>query len=278
MITIDNIHIAPVKSLGLIHSDAVHVVSRGIVEDRRFYLIDVDGRVLTQRQMGRLVKVQAAYNPGSEELTLTFPRVPDIGPTGIANDEPAQGVEAVNRAKITGVVILGEPVVSTMWGRQVPGRLVEGDWSRVLSDYCGQPVGLVQTDLPGQCYDEYPVSLISQASLDFLGKQSGGSYNFDTKRFRPNFLLGGCEPHQEDDWIGEVVRLGPDLVIQIIARDPRCVITTLDPETGERDIDTLRLILSYRPNAHAPYFGVYGVVVRPGVVTVGDQVLTPIAG
>ena len=72
--------------------------------------------------------------------------------------------------------------------------------------------------------------------------------------------------------------MGPDLVIQIIARDPRCVITTLDPETGERDIDTLRLILSYRPNARAPYFGVYGVVVRPGVVTVGDQVLTPIAG
>jgi uncharacterized protein YcbX len=277
MITVDNIHISPVKSLGLIESDAVHVMASGIVEDRRFYLIDVDGKVLTQRQIGTLVKIQAAYGPESEELTLRFPRLPVGGPTGISTDDAEPGVEAQDGPNITGVVKLGEPVVSTMWGRQVPGRLVEGDWSQALSDYCGQPVGLVQTDFPGQCYDEYPVSLISQASLDFLGKQSGGSYTFDSRRFRPNFLLGGCEPHQEDDWIGEVIRLGPDLVIQVIARDPRCVITTLDPDTGERDIDTLRLILSYRPNTRAPYFGVYGVVVRPGVVSVGGQVLTPIA-
>ncbi len=267
MITVESIYISPVKSLGLLEPDAVQVGTSGITEDRRLYLIVENGAVLTQRQMGHLVKVQAHYDSKSEELTLRFPRVSS------EDSEKTGGAEAQDA--LTGVIRLGGPVVSNMWGRQVPGRIVEGDWSQALSDFCGQPVRLVQSDLPGQCYDEYPVSLVSQASLDFLGKQCGDSHTFESKRFRPNFLLGGCEPHQEDDWIGEIIRLGPDLVIQVIARDPRCDITAHNPETGERDIDTLRLILSYRPNVRAPYFGVYGVVVRPGVVSVGDQVVTP---
>lgn len=269
MISVDNIYISPVKSLGLLEPDRVHVQPNGITEDRRLYIIDGNGAVLTQRQMGPMVKVQAHYDATEEELTLRFPP-PD------SRDPGQSGVEAGK--ELSGTIRLGEPVVSRMWGRQVLGRLVEGDWSKALSEFCCRRVHLVQSDQPGQCYDEYPVSLVSQASLDFLGKQWGNSHGFESKRFRPNFLLGGCEPHQEDDWIGEIIRLGPDLVIQVVARDPRCDITTHSPETGERDIDTLRLILSYRPNARAPYFGVYGVVVRPGVVSVGDQVVTPFVG
>lgn len=271
MILVENIYISPVKSLGLLEPDAVNIGTSGIAEDRRFYLIDRNGTVLTQRQIGPLVRVQAHYDVNSEELTLRFPPASINGESEI-ND----GVAA--RDALTETIKLGEPVTSIMWGRQVPGRLVEGDWSPALSAFCGQPVRLVQSDMPGQCYDEYPVSIVSEASLDFLGKQCGNSHTFESKRFRPNFLLAGCEPHQEDDWIGEVIRLGPDSVIQVIARDPRCDITTHNPETGERDIDTLRLLLSYRPNARAPYFGVYGVVVRPGVVSVGDQVVTPFVG
>ena len=267
MISIERIYIAPVKSLGLLEPDAVHVGTSGITEDRSLYLIDSNGAVLTQRQMGHLVKVRAHYDSNTEELTLRFPEVSS------GDSKKPDGAES--QEALTGMIRLGEAVTSIMWGRQVPGRLVDGDWSQALSDFCGQPVRLVQSDLPGQCFDEYPVSLVSQASLDFLRKQCGDSHTFESKRFRPNFLLAGCEPHQEDDWIGAVIRLGPDLVIQVVARDPRCDITTHNPETGERDIDTLRLILSYRPNVRAPYFGVYGVVVRPGAVSVGDQVVTP---
>lgn len=270
MISVDNIYISPVKSLRLLEPDAVRVGATGIAEDRRLYLIDQNGAVLTQRQVGPLVRIQARYDSESDNLTLRFPKEP----TG----DPENSDDVGTQEALAGDINLGEPVVSVMWGRQVRGRLVEGAWSKALSEFCGQPVRLVQSDMPGQCYDEYPVSLVSQASLDFLGKQCGNSHTFESTRFRPNFLLGGCEPHQEDDWIGEVIRLGPDLVIQIVARDPRCDITTHNPETGERDIDTLRLILSYRPNARAPYFGVYGMVVRPGVVSVGDQVVTPFVG
>jgi uncharacterized protein YcbX len=53
----------------------------------------------------------------------------------------------------------------------------------------------------------------------------------------------------------------------------RCAVTTRDPETGERDLDTLRLLADYRGRREsdgAVLFGVYGAVVRPGRVRVGD--------
>jgi uncharacterized protein YcbX len=69
-----------------------------------------------------------------------------------------------------------------------------------------------------------------------------------------------------------VVQIGPDLRIRLVAPDPRCAITTLDPDTGERDFDVPKLILSYRPSSRAAYFGVYGAVEATGTVSVGDNV------
>ena len=46
----------------------------------------------------------------------------------------------------------------------------------------------------------------------------------------------------------------------------------VDPDTGQRDFDVPRMLLSYRPASRAPYFGVYGVVENPGMVSIGDQI------
>ncbi len=241
---------SPVKSLSLEQPASVTVGYSGIVEDRRFHLIDAEGRLLTQRQDGRLVLVKAQYSAESEVLTLQFP----------------------NRDLVEGPTELGDPVSTIMWGRQVPGREVSGPWNEALSRFCGSPVRLVKTDNPGESYDEYPISLLSQASIDFLGEQVTGGRKFEGKRFRPNFLIAGCSPHEEDLWMGGLVQIGPELRLRLVAPDPRCAITTLDPETGERDFDVPRLLLSYRPSVRAPYFGVYGAVESTGTVSVGDAV------
>ena len=239
-----------VKSLALSRSATVTVGPNGIVEDRRFHLIDPEGRMVTQRQQGRLTLVQAGYSAESEVLTLQFPDGERVG----------------------GATGLGDAVTTVMWGRQVPGREVVGPWSEALSEFCGSPVRLVKTDNPCESFDEYPVSMLSQASIDNLGGRVDGGPAFDGRRFRPNFLLDGCSPYEEDSWLGGVVRIGPDLRIRLVAPDPRCAITTLDPDTGEPDIDVPKLILSYRPSARAPYFGVYGAVEATGTVSVGDAV------
>ena len=250
MRSIAAIFTAPVKSLSLARPASVTVGPDGIVEDRRFHLIDAEGHLVTQRQQGRLVLVQAQYSAETDALTLQFP-------DGEHMDGPTE---------------MGDSVVTVMWGRQVSGREVTGPWSEALSRFCGSPVRLIKSDNPGESYDEYPVSMLSQASIDNLAGKTDGGPQFDGRRFRPNFLIDGCTPHEEDSWLGGVVRIGPGLRLTMVARDPRCAITTLDPDTGERDFDTPRLLLSYRPSARAPYFGVYGAVESTGTVSVGDSV------
>ena len=250
MRSVENIYISPVKSMGLSQPDQVHVDFSGIVEDRRFFLVDQQGRLLTQRQVGPLVQLESEYKTQPEWLSLALP----------------------DGTTVEGPVELGEEATTLMWGRKVAGRVLTGDWSRALSAFCQRPVALVRSDQPGQCYDEYPISLVSQASVQELCRRAPPSASLDSRRFRPNFVLGGCQPHEEDEWLGGLVRIGEELVLRLVARDPRCAITTHDPTTGEADLDTLRLILSYRPSSRAPYFGVYGIVERPGRVLVGDTV------
>ena len=63
-----------------------------------------------------------------------------------------------------------------------------------------------------------------------------------------------------------------EAVLRVVAPDPRCAITTLDPDTGQPDLDIPSAIRSYRPSPQAAFFGVYAVVERPGTVSVGDEV------
>ena len=245
------INVAPVKSLGLVGAERVEIGWRGIAGDRRFMLLDGAGRVVTQRQVGALTRVRAEYSDDGRGLRMTFP-----------DGKVVEGVpSAVGRA------------ATVLWGRVVEGDAVGGEWGAALSEFCGTELRMFESDAAGACFDEYPVSVISRATIEYLSSLTGGAKSFEPARFRPTLLLDGCDPHEEDGWLGKGVRVGDGLRLRMVARDPRCAITTLDPETGERDFDTLRLILSYRPSVRAAYLGVYGIVESPGTAAVGDGVV-----
>jgi uncharacterized protein YcbX len=92
-----------------------------------------------------------------------------------------------------------------------------------------------------------------------------------------NLELDGCGPHEEDGWAGRAVRLGA-AVVRVLGPVPRCVATTRDPATGDKDFDTLRAIAAYRPLMSDPRgvpFGMYAEVERQGRVAPGDPV-TPL--
>ena len=96
----------------------------------------------------------------------------------------------------------------------------------------------------------------------------------DGRRFRMLFGVDGTEPHAEDAWVGGRVRIG-DAVAQLHGNVGRCVITTQHPDTGIRDLDTLRTLKDYRgelPTTERLPFGVWGEVVEPGTVRLGDPV------
>ena len=242
------------KSLALQPCASVSVGLDGIAGDRRFHLVDGGGRLLTQRQRPQLALVGSRYDLARDWLTLAFP----------------------GGGEISGPVVLGEAVRTVIWGRAVLGNVVVGEWGEALSQLCGGPVRVVRAGDAGQAFDEYPISALSQGSIDLLQRVAGGVPGrvpaFDALRFRPNFLLAGCGPHDEDYWVGGVIAVGHRVRLRVTALDPRCAVTAVDPAAGRRDFDTPRLLRAYRPSGRAPYFGVYAVVESPGLVSVGDAV------
>jgi uncharacterized protein len=117
------------------------------------------------------------------------------------------------------------------------------------------------------------VTLVSDGSLARLAREAKCD-EVDARRFRMLFELTGCEPHEEDTWNGRLFSIG-EAVVRVGGPVDRCAVTTRDPDTGERDLDTLRLLKSYRGQREsdgAVLFGVYARVEQWGLVRVGDPV------
>jgi uncharacterized protein YcbX len=246
---IARISISPVKAFRLTHPDEIQLGTDGVAENRRFFLIGADGERLRSSLTPWPVLVRAHYDSEAERLRMEFP-----DGTKIEGDAAA----------------LGEPVHSKGGSLDVTGRVVPGSWDEPLSELAGHPVRLVRTDRPGTGLNE-PVTLVSDGSLDRLALEAGKN-EIDSRRFRMLFELTGCEAHEEDTWKGRPFAVG-EAVVQVGGPVDRCAVTTRDPDTGERDLDTLRLIKSYRGQREsdgAILFGVYGSVLQPGRVRVGD--------
>jgi hypothetical protein len=244
--------IAPVKGLALVRPDELQLGRAGVAENRRFYLVDADGRQFGLLRNGLLVQVRPAYDAAADRLTLRFPDGSDAD----------------------GEVKLGEPVTTAFGGgRPVSGRVVVGPWSEAISAHAGRPLRLVKTDRPGEGVDRGrgQVSLVSDASVEEIGRQ-GGRDDVDARRFRMLLGVAGCEPHEEDEWVGRHLHMG-EAVVRVRGNVGRCAITTQNPETGVPDFDTLRTIKAYRGLREGRLdFGVYGEVIEPGRVRVGDPV------
>lgn len=256
MAVVTRISIAPVKGLALVHPDVVTLEKTGVDANRRFHIVDAQGRRYNQIRNGRLVQIKPHYDPDAERLTLTFP-------DGTVAD---------------GDVVLGEPRATDFYGRSVPGHLVDGPFSEALSRWAGRPLRLVQSP-PGAAVDRGRghVSLVSEASLRALTESAGVDEPVDGRRFRMLFQVDGVEAHGEDEWLNRQTRIG-DAVVRLRGTVGRCAITTQNPDVGIPDLDTLRVLESYRGFTHKRGgkreldFGVYGEVVEAGVVRVGDAV------
>jgi uncharacterized protein len=115
-------------------------------------------------------------------------------------------------------------------------------------------------------FDTMPLSLLTTQAVAGIGKLAG--LDLAAVRFRPNLVVEADEgDFPEEAWVGRVLRVG-GLRMRVDKRDQRCVMVTIDPATLRRDPVVLRVIARERENC----LGVYGTVVEPGLVCVGDPV------
>lgn len=250
MPSIERIYIAPVKSLALSRVDRATITPAGIAEDRRFFIVDERGKLFTQRECGGLVRIEAAYRAEPEHLALRFP----------------------DGTRVEGAVRPGTSASGSFFGHwDVRGDVVDGDFGPALSTFAGQPLRLLRTAAPGAAYDAAAISLCSTASVEAF-ERAAGIAGRDERRFRPNVYVSGVDAHGEDAWIGGALGVG-GATLRVLKRDSRCVITTHDPGSGEHDVDSLKVIASYRTDQpKEANFGIYASVITPGEVAVGDSV------
>jgi uncharacterized protein len=245
--------IAPVKSLGLVHPDEIELESHGVRGNRRFWLVDADGRLFNGKRNGPMVRIRPEWDEDARILALTFP----------------------DGARVEGTVELGAAVDAEMYAHPHPSRQVLGPWESAISEFVGRRLTLLWADQHAvdRGYRRGTVSLISRSSLERLREAAGSAEPVDGRRFRMLFEIDGVLPHEEDEWLDTQVRIG-DATILLNGDVGRCVVTSHNPDTGVTTLDTLGTLAAYRRegrNEPLP-FGVYGSVVVPGRVRVGDAV------
>lgn len=247
-VTVTALRLAPVKGMRVAPADAVELSPSGAAGDRAFVVVDAGGELVRTGRNPELLAVAPAWDPATGALTLRFPD----GDAVTAIPEP--GAAATTRLYD---------------GRELAGRLVDGPLAAALSDHLKRPVRLLARD-PGQTgADDFPVTLMSEASLAALAPELGGRTP-DARRFRMTLTVDGAEAWEEHGWAGREVAAG-EAVLRVVDPVPRCVVTTHDPDDGRTNAPVLKALARLRGTDDVT-FGVWCEVARAGVVRRGDLV------
>lgn len=278
--TVSKVWIYPIKSCKGVPVSETECTDMGLrcgkVRDRFWMVVKEDGHMVTARQEPRLVLV--AITLENNYLMLEAPGMEPI----------VLPIKLPSSNKI---------LDCRLFGLDIKGRDCGNEVAQWFTSYLKtQPYRLVQFDTkmkgrttkklyPSETYlqdyevaypDCSPLHLISEASLADLNTRLQKKVKMEY--FRPNIAVSGCEAFEEDTW--DELLIG-DVEIKRVLSCPRCVLTTVDPDTGIIDRkEPLETLKSYRlcdPSVKSiyqssPLFGMYFSVEKVGSLRVGDPV------
>ncbi|KAB7746295.1 MOSC domain-containing protein [Nostocoides sp. F2B08] len=269
-VTVSSISVFPVKSTAGRSLDEVAVAAEGLVDDRRWMVVDGSGESRTARRDRALLTVAATPLAGGLRLESRS-----------AEREPLEVTEPT-----------GASVPVTVHGRPLHGIPAPPEASEWIGAAIGRPDStLVHIARPRPLNpahsragdrtafaDAYPVTLATTASLRRLQdwvtetalERGEDPVRLDMERFRPNLVIDGeLEPFVEDGWTTVCVGDVPFDVAKCI---DRCVLTTVDPRTLESGPEPIRTLARHRSWDGATWFGIQLIPRGAGVVRVGDEV------
>ncbi len=261
-VTLASLHIYPVKACGGLSPAEWPVDDFGLRNDRRWMVVNLAGRFLTQREAPRLALIRPALETGG--LVLRAP--------------------AMSELRLPLVPATQERVPVQVWGDVTEGVPVSPEAAQWLSRYLGSLARLVWMPddvlrLTDPRYAEgYRVSfadgfgflIVSEASLADLNRRL--ETPLPMNRFRPNLVVSGTEPFAEDGW--RRIRIGGPggLELGVVKPCGRCVVTTTDQETAERGLEPLRTLATFRERDGKLMFGMNAVHRGTGRLAMGMPV------
>ena len=259
---ITHLYIYPIKSLGAVSLSESVMEKEGLRGDRRFMLVDANGKFITQRTRPELTRF--VLNESADGFIVR-----DAG-TGLEKE-------------LTWKPTLGEWIPVEIWEDQLPAQEVLEGWSEWFSNALSEEVKLVrissekprvmkakyQTELAKNTSfaDSLPVLLVSAGSYASL--QEHVEEPVDKLRFRPNIIVSSQEPFVEDTW--SEIKLG-EVLLSGAKPCARCPLVNVDPLTGESDKKTLKALASFRTVNHKVYFGQQFVPISTGKIQVGMEI------
>jgi len=113
-----------------------------------------------------------------------------------------------------------------------------------------------------------PLSILAVQTARKLADETGVAV--DKRRFRANVYvdLTNADGFAENAFVGKSLRIGSKVVVQVLQRDARCMMITLDPDTAEKSPAILKAVAQ----GHEGMAGVYAAVLTEGMIRKGDSV------
>lgn len=274
---LSSLHIYPVKSGRVIDVDSANVEFLGLQNDRRWVVVEAikaeDGklinRFISQRSHPQLAQLKAM--PKDKSLHLSF-----------KDAHFDLNLEASRSEQIISV-----------WSDEFPAALYDGPVNQWLSEHLGGTFYLAsfgsktqrrrESFMRNEAFDVsfadgYPVLIATQGSLDAVNAYvtAKGEAALPMSRFRPNIVIGSADstPWMEDSW--KRIKIG-DVIFDCVKPCTRCIMTTLDPESGESRGDiALEALGHLRRSADkrlkGVLFGMNAIPLKKGLIKLGDNV------
>lgn len=266
ILTVSELTIYPVKSLGAINLPRMRFDDFGPAGDRRFIVADRKGRFVTQRDYPRMTLINVAQREGAIDFSA-----PDVPMFSLV-------IPNISSTESGGAVVKD----ITVWRDSVKACDMGDAIAAWLSSYIGSDVRLYY--MPGDSVravdpqygrvgdrvsfaDGFPVLLIGAASLEELNRALPEP--IASLRFRPNIVVAGAAPYAEDKW--KRVRIGA-IEFDVVKPCSRCVIPSIDPLTAQKQLVVAQTLARLRMRDRAIYFGQNLIPRGTGEIVLGDIV------
>lgn len=260
---VSELYVYPIKSARGIPLKTAQLQARGIEYDRRWMLIDDDGVFISAREANRMALIDVGLRedgllvsaPNADALTIPFAPEGNALSTRIWNDT-VDALLATDAAHAWFSNFLGMSC-RLVYMPESSRRVVDRNY--------------VEEERVVGFADAFPLLIISTGSLEDLNQRLARRREqpVPMQRFRPNIVVAGTRAHDEDHW--EQVRIGA-IDVDVVKPCARCVITTVDTETGVAGAEPLRTLAGYRKRGSKVMFGQNAVHRAVGEIKVGDGV------
>jgi len=255
-VEVSTLYIYPIKSCSPVKINTMLFSQTGPLYDRKFLIIDQTGSFLTQRQFPKLANVIQTIENNNLHISANN-KTPITIPLN----------NTVSKQNIT---------LAKIWDDTVEAVSISAEANEWFSSYLGKNVQLVRQSGTRMSkkkdtlsfVDSYPVHLCSEDSLAELNHRL--DIPVEMERFRPNIVIRGNLPFQEDEW--NTINIGSSQ-FKVAKACPRCVIITIDRKTEKSGVEPLKTLASYRKKDSKVLFGQYLSLITANEIHVGDKLI-----